>query len=168
MLPNGPHKHELINTLKRVLDDIAGDPLSPALETKLNARYGVGTTDYATLSQLLLSGVEEGWAAYADIAGDPDYRRGRIQEPCDENHRISVESGLLRDVKGQYHRHTTGEINMIIPIDPDGKFCGQGAGWKVFAPMSEHFPTVTGGQVLIMYLLPEGRIEYLPAPATVA
>lgn len=165
MLPDGPHKPAMLAALRRVMDDIAGEPLAPALEATLNGRYGVGSEAYRTLSGLLLQGVEEGWAAYAPIGDDPDYRRGRIQEPCEETHQISVESGLLRDVKGQYHRHTTGEINMIIPIDPDGAFCGQGAGWKVFAPMSEHYPTVTGGKVLIMYLLPQGRIEYCDPPA---
>jgi 2-hydroxylaminobenzoate mutase len=59
---------------------------------------------------------------------------------------MSVESALLQDVKGQYHCHTLGEINMIVPLERDGQFCGHGAGWKVFPPMSEHFPTVTGGR----------------------
>jgi 2-hydroxylaminobenzoate mutase len=72
---------------------------------------------------------------------------------------MSVESGLLRHVKRQYHCHTNGEINMIIPLEELAQFCGHGAGWWVFAPISEHFATVAG-RVLMMYVLPDGEIEY--------
>jgi 2-hydroxylaminobenzoate mutase len=71
---------------------------------------------------------------------------------------------LLRDVKGQYHCHTTGEINMIVPLEEGAQFCGHGAGWRVFPPLSEHFPTVTG-RALMMYFLPGGDIEYRSPPA---
>ncbi|WP_280155896.1 DUF4863 family protein [Piscinibacter sp. XHJ-5] len=56
---------------------------------------------------------------------------------------------------------------MIIPLEPDGQFCGHGAGWKVFPPMSEHFPSVKG-RALMTYFLPEGRIEYKAPPAEIA
>jgi hypothetical protein len=38
---------------------------------------------------------------------------------------------------------------------------GQGPGWVVEAPGSQHVPTVAGGTMLIVYLLPQGRIEFL-------
>jgi 2-hydroxylaminobenzoate mutase len=75
-----------------------------------------------------------------------------------------VESARLRDVRGNYHRHPLGEINMIQPIDPEGAFCGSGAGWKVFAPDTSHYPTVTGGTVTFIFLLPKGQIEYRQKP----
>jgi Domain of unknown function (DUF4863) len=77
---------------------------------------------------------------------------------------MSVESGLLRDVRGQYHCHTRGEIDMIIPIDSGARFCGRGAGWMVYPPLSEHYPTVTGGEALILFFLPNGEIQYKAAP----
>ena len=163
MLPSGPHKAELMQLLRSLCDDIRAMPLDAALEARLNNQYGDGTESYARLAQLLKLGVEEGWAAYADIEGT-DYRRGRIAEPSDETSDMSVESGLLRDVKGQYHCHTNGEINMIIPLEEGAQFCGHGAGWRVFPPMSEHFPTVTG-RALMMYFLPGGEIEYRTPPA---
>jgi 2-hydroxylaminobenzoate mutase len=49
---------------------------------------------------------------------------------------------------------------MIQPIDPEAAFCGSGAGWKVFAPDTSHYPTVTGGTVTFIFLLPKGQIEY--------
>ena len=34
------------------------------------------------------------------------------------------------------------------------------AGWKVYAPGSDHFPTVRGGRALVLYLLPAGAIQF--------
>jgi hypothetical protein len=163
MLPSGSHKNELLNIVHALCDAIRAQPLDEALETRLNRDYGAGTQAFERLSELLKLGVEEGWAGYVDIQG-PQYRRGRIAEPSPETAQMSVESGLLRDVKGQYHCHTNGEINMIIPLEDDAQFCGHGAGWRVFAPMSEHFPTVKG-HALMMYFLPGGEIEYKTPPA---
>ena len=163
MLPSGPHKAELMEMVHRLCEDIRAMPLDAALEARLNREYGASTQSYAQFARLLKLGVEEGWAAYADIDGN-DYRRGRIAEPSRETSEMSVESGLLRDVKGQYHCHTNGEINMIIPLEEGAQFCGHGAGWRVFPPMSEHFPTVTG-RALMMYFLPGGEIEYRTPPA---
>jgi len=55
---------------------------------------------------------------------------------------------------------------MIIPIDRSAQFSGHGIGWTVFPPLSEHFPTVTGGKALMMYFLPNGEIEYKTPPTT--
>jgi hypothetical protein len=163
MLPPSPHKNELLTIVHTLCAAIQALPLDEALEMRLNREYGPGTHAYERLAELLKLGVEEGWAAYEDIQG-PQYRRGRLAEPSPETAQMSVESGLLRDVKGQYHCHTNGEINMIIPLEDGAQFCGHGAGWRVFAPMSEHFPTVNG-LALMMYFLPGGEIEYKTPPA---
>ena len=49
---------------------------------------------------------------------------------------------------------------MIMPVTPQAKFDGKGEGWLVYAPRSGHRPTVTDGRALILYLLPEGKIEW--------
>ncbi|MBP6368696.1 MAG: DUF4863 family protein, partial [Burkholderiales bacterium] len=41
-------------------------------------------------------------------------------------------------------------------------FDGQGAGWVVYGPGSAHSPTVAGGRALVLYLLPQGAIEFTP------
>lgn len=163
VLPHGPHKEELLQWVRQLCDEIRSRPLDQDLEAYLNREYGAGTRPYQELCRLLQLGVEEGWAGYVEIEG-ATYRRGRIAEPSPETAGMSVESGLLRDVMGQYHCHTRGEINMIVPLEPGAQFCGHGAGWRVFPPMSEHFPTVTG-KALMMYFLPGGEIEYRAAPA---
>ncbi|WP_321930967.1 4-hydroxylaminobenzoate lyase [Paraburkholderia guartelaensis] len=163
MLPSGSHKEEMMQVLGRLFNEIRERALDADLETLLNREFGAHSETYAQLTRLLKLGMEEGWAAYVEIEG-ADYRRGRIAEPSHETAGMSVESGLLRDVKGQYHCHTTGEINMIIPLEEGAQFCGHGAGWRVFPPLSEHFPTVTG-KALMMYFLPGGKIEYHTPPA---
>jgi hypothetical protein len=162
-LPTGPSKAALIKAVHELLDFVGGKPLNAELETQLNDRYGASTERFNTLLTLLRAGIDEGWACYAEIDG-PDYRRGRIAQASDATHGFTVESGKLRNVKGNFHRHPRGEINMIAPVDPTGQFCGTGAGWRVFEPDSSHYPTVTGGTVTFLFFLPGGSIEYKAGP----
>src|SRR5438034_1348696 len=39
-------------------------------------------------------------------------------------------------------------------------FPAHGAGWVVYAPGSAHRPTVSDGKALVVYLLPQGTIEF--------
>jgi hypothetical protein len=39
-------------------------------------------------------------------------------------------------------------------------FDGRPAGWCVYPPGSAHHPTVTSGRALVLYLLPEGQIQF--------
>jgi len=67
-----------------------------------------------------------------------------------------------------HHRHPNGEIDLVMPLaSGDGvaaggaaTFDGQSAGWKVYGPGSAHRPTVRGGRALVLYLLPDGAIEF--------
>lgn len=164
ILPSGPHKPKLMAAVTALLNFIGIKPLDMTLEKELNDCYGAATEGYIELRRLLRIGIEEGWACYAEIDG-PDYRRGRLAKPSADTHGFSVETGMLKDVLGNYHRHPLGEINMIAPVDSTGCFCGHGAGWKVFPPESQHYPTVTGGKVTMLFFLPSGQIEYMPPPA---
>jgi hypothetical protein len=49
---------------------------------------------------------------------------------------------------------------MIMPVTPRAKFDGRGAGWLVYGPDSGHSPTVSDGRALVLYLLPQGAIEF--------
>jgi hypothetical protein len=66
----------------------------------------------------------------------------------------------MDDCIGPHHRHPNGEIDLVMPLTPDARFDGQGAGWKVYPPDSAHRPTVSQGRALVLYLLPDGRIEF--------
>jgi hypothetical protein len=62
---------------------------------------------------------------------------------------------------GPLHRHPQGEVNYCIALEGAPTFDGEGPGWVVFPPDSKHVPTVAGGAMLIVYLLPQGAIEFL-------
>jgi 2-hydroxylaminobenzoate mutase len=162
-LPTGKHKPALMTAVGALIAFIGDQPLDEELEARLNDHYGPTTGRFLEIQRLIRVGIEEGWAGYTQVDG-PDYCRGRLANASPETRDFVLESARLRDVRGQYHRHPLGEINMIQPVDPAGKFCGHGAGWKVFAPDTSHYPTVTGGTVTFLFLLPKGLIEYKAAP----
>jgi hypothetical protein len=56
-----------------------------------------------------------------------------------------------------------GEIDLVMPLDADAQFDGHGAGWVVYGPDSVHRPTVAQGRALVLYLLPDGAIEFTPS-----
>ena len=49
---------------------------------------------------------------------------------------------------------------MIMPVTPATEFDGCGAGWLVYGPDTAHRPTVAKGRALVLYLLPQGAIEF--------
>jgi hypothetical protein len=63
------------------------------------------------------------------------------------------------------HGHPKGEIDMIIPETTGAKFDGQGQGWMVYEPESAHHPAATDGKVIVLYLLPEGEIDFTLTPS---
>ena len=58
------------------------------------------------------------------------------------------------------HGHPGGEVCMVLPITPGAQFDGTDRGWCVFEPGTAHHPTVTNGRALILYMLPDGKIEF--------
>ena len=66
----------------------------------------------------------------------------------------------MRNVEGPHHSHPQGEIDLIMPIEGDARFDGRPAGWLVCPPASAHRPTVTDGRALVLYLLPQGEIQF--------
>lgn len=66
----------------------------------------------------------------------------------------------MHDVKGLHRRHPLGEIDMIMPITPNARIDGHGTGWCVHGADTAHYPTVSGGEAIVLYLLPKGEIEF--------
>ena len=114
-------------------------PAAQALNTELIRRYRAGE-----LAQ----------------RGAPPVRFGRVAKPSPEtaDHSIDV---VVMEGAGPRHRHPQGEVDYCVRLDGDPKFDGQPTGWVVYGPGSEHVPTVSGGEMLIAYLLPQGGIEFL-------
>lgn len=64
------------------------------------------------------------------------------------------------DCPGPRHRHPQGEIDLCFATAGSARFDGHPEGWVVYGKGSEHVPTVTDGEMLILYFLPDGAIEF--------
>jgi hypothetical protein len=109
------------------------------------------------LSQALRTGIDEGWLCAREHGG---IKYGRVIEASPETHGFSVDVVEMDDVVGPYHVHPKGEIDMIVPQTAGAVFDGHGKGWLVYGPGSGHKPTVAKGKAIVLYLLPDGEIEF--------
>jgi hypothetical protein len=136
---------------------IAGRPLDAALDIWLNAEHGPGSATFEQLKKACQAGVADGWLCNREGGG---IKYGRIFKPADDLHGFSVDVVDMQDIAGPHHVHPTGEIDLIMPIEGPALFDGRPAGWAVMPPGSAHRPTVSQGRALVLYLLPQGRIEF--------
>ena len=171
------HREELIELAIPFLKEVKDMTPGAEMEKWLNQKYGADSELYKGLSRLIKLGVEEGWAANQEITG-PNYRRSRISEPVPETSYFSVTAVYMNSMdprvfkevhdddvmRGDYHGHPYGELNVVLPIDEGAELKGfqgwQGAGWTAPAPGSSHFPEVRGGALIALFFLPAGRISY--------
>jgi hypothetical protein len=151
------HKAAFHQALVDVTGKIAGRPLDSALQDWLNHGHGVGSSTYAQLKAACVIGVEEGWLCEREGGG---IRYGRVFKAEDALHRFSVDVVDMQNIAGPHHSHPLGEIDLIMPLEGDATFDGHPAGWCVYPPGSAHNPTVAAGRALVLYLLPEGQIQF--------
>jgi hypothetical protein len=136
---------------------LAGRPLDAGLEAWLNAEVGPETVEYRGLKAACQAGAAAGWLCNREGGG---IRYGRIFKPADDLHGFSVDVVDMADIAGPHHVHPHGEIDLVMPLEGDARFDGHPAGWAVMPPGSAHRPTVSQGRALVLYLLPQGAIEF--------
>jgi Domain of unknown function (DUF4863) len=136
---------------------IAAKPLDATLEQELNRTLSPAGSEYQQLVAACRSAIAAGWMCNRETGG---IRFGRVIKPGPRTHGFSVDVVDMDNVAGPHHAHPNGEIDLIMPLTSDARFDGHGAGWCVYGPGSAHRPTVTQGRALILYLLPEGKIEF--------
>ncbi len=134
-----------------------GRALDAALQSDLNLKFPPESAAFQSVNRACHAGIAAGWLCNQ---GDAKRRYGRIFEAGVAMHGFSVDVVDITDLVGNHHRHPTGEIDMIMPVAPQARFDDKGAGWLVYPPGSGHRPSVSGGRALILYLLPEGKIEW--------
>lgn len=91
--------------------------------------------------------------------GEPPVRWSRAAKATPESDSFSIDIVDMTG-PGPRHRHPNGEVNYCIALEGQPTFDDQPPGWVVEPPGSEHVPTVDGGRMLIVYLLPAGAIEF--------
>lgn len=136
---------------------IAGAPLDSELEDRLNREFPPDGSWFADVFQLCREGVAEGWLCGREAGG---IKFGRAAPAADPTHAMSIDVVEMADIAGPHHAHPNGEIDLVMPLDETAQFDGRGAGWKVYEAGSAHHPTVSGGKALVLYLLPDGAIEF--------
>lgn len=143
--------------IRDVTAAIAGLPVEPKLAETLEARFPPGGATFEALKALCRQGIAEGWLCQREHGG---IRFGRPVKPGPETAGYSVDVVLMDSLAGPHHSHPNGEIDMIMPETPGAAFDGKGEGWLVYGPGSAHHPTVSGGRAIVLYLLPEGAIQF--------
>ena len=136
---------------------VAGKPVDAALEDALNRQFPGDGPVFNDIEKACHDAIEAGWMC---SQGGEGRRFGRVIEAGPESGDLSVDVVQLRDIVGPHHRHPNGEICMTMPVTPSARFDGNPRGWKVYGPNTAHRPTVTGGEALVLYLLPGGKIEF--------
>ena len=136
---------------------IADKPLDADMDRLLNDRFPPDGETFAKLAALCRKGMDEGWLGEREHGG---IRFGRPVKPGPETHGFSVDVVRYADLAGPHHAHPNGEIDMIVPIDEGARFDERGEGWLVYAPGTAHYPTISGGEAIVLYLLPDGAIDF--------
>jgi len=149
----------MLDRLQPLLDFCAELDLSDpsAAEKALEAAFPFGGEAVEGIAAAMRAGVEDGSICHM---GEDPVRYSRVLKPSEQTHGFSADA-VLMSAPGPRHRHPQGEIDLCLAIDGEPTFDGNAPGWTVYAPNSVHVPTVRGGKMLILYILPGGEMEFL-------
>ena len=149
----------MLDTFQPLLDAATGIDLSDpeAARAELNSRLDPASPEGKAVSAGLIELLEKGEVAYR---GEAPVKFSRAAKATEETHDFSIDVVDMTGA-GPRHLHPNGEINWCVALEGEPPFQGQAPGWVVETPGSEHVPTVAGGRMLIVYLLPGGAMQFL-------
>ena len=151
---------EFTELMASITGRIEGRALDKALESDLERMFPAQGETVRAVFDACRDAIAEGWMCNREHAG---IKYGRVIKPAPATHGFSVDVVEMNDCAGGHHRHPNGEIDLVMPLEGRAEFDGKGAGWLVYEPGSAHVPTVAGGKALVLYLLPQGAIEFTKA-----
>ncbi len=143
--------------LSDIANDIAQMPVDAALQTHLNQHWGTHSNAFSQLKALCKAGEQDGWLMAREMGG---IKFGRVIKPGTHTAHFSVDVVRMKDIKGPHHVHPNGEIGAVMALSEGAKFDDFSEGWYVYEAGSAHHPTVSNGEAYVLYLLPEGAIEF--------
>lgn len=151
----------MLNTFRPLIDAALGVDLArPDIAVaELTRRFDPRGKAAAELNRALVALLDE--RKIAD-RGEPPVRWSRVSKASPDSADFSIDAVDMNG-PGPHHAHPNGEVNWCIALEGDPRFDGRPAGWVVMPPGSGHVPTVSGGRMLIVYLLPGGKIEFTKA-----
>ena len=148
---------EFTGLIAGITSRIAGQTLDSQLDARLNAEFPADGAEFGRVFEACKEAIAAGWMCNREAGG---IKFGRVVKPSEAIHGFSVDVVEMNSCRGPHHRHPNGEIDMIMPLDPRAQFDGRGRGWLVYPAGHAHYPTVTGGRAIVLYLLPGGAIEF--------
>jgi hypothetical protein len=126
-----------------------------ASRASLEAAFPVDGPLWRELKALFVEGRSAGWLCHKEANG---VKFSRVQKS------LTVPGFSIDAVHmtgpGPGHTHTNGEIDLCFAVSGAPRFDGQPEGYVVYPPGSWHTPTVAGGAMDILYLLPGGAIVF--------
>lgn len=143
--------------LRPVTEYVSSEVVDQALAERLNRQFPPDSETFTAIEAACHEAISVGWMCAQGTAGR---RFGRVIEPCEATGRLSVDVVDLENIVGPHHRHPSGEICMVMPLSEQARFDGNPRGWCVFEPGTDHRPTVTDGRALVLYMLPDGSIDF--------
>lgn len=146
-----------VSHLAELTRAIGAPPLDRSLEARLEQDFGAASTWFGTAAEFYRQGVADGWLCGREASG---IKSGRAVAADDALNGFSVDVVEMVDIAGPHQAHLYGEIDLIMPLDDAAEFDETRAGWIVYGPTSAHAPTVTKANALVLYLLPNGAIEF--------
>jgi hypothetical protein len=159
-------RDNLVHRLASVLSSIKDiDPADPQAAATLSQRFPPDGPELTELAALVRRGVEQGWWANR---GELPVLWSRVAKPEHPGtHGLSIDV-VSMTAPGPGHAHPNGEIDLCFAVSGEPRFDGHAPGWVVYPPGSWHVPTVSGGQMDILYFLPGGAIQFGPRPGAAA
>lgn len=107
------------------------------------------------ITEQLRAGLADGTLCHR---GEFPMKFSRLAKPSDESCGFSVDVVFMSGA-GPRHCHPKGEIDLCIDFSGEPTFDGNPPGWTVYGEDSVHVPVVRGGEMIILYLLPNGAFE---------
>ncbi len=149
----------MLNTFQPLIEAARGLDLADAAaaEAELNRRLDPASDAARALNASLVALLEEGKIAER---GELPVKWGRVSKAVEETAGFSIDA-VHMTARGPRHRHPKGEIDWCVALEGEPTFDGRPPGWVVLGADSVHVPTVAGGAMLVVYLLPGGEIEFL-------
>jgi hypothetical protein len=147
-------KDQFVQLLEPIAKALAGiDVEGPGAAAAVENAVPFTGAQVAAVREAAIASIDSDWLLPKQNAG---IRFGRVAKDL---HGFSVDA-VLMDVPGPRHRHPNGEIDLCFATRGEPKFDGHDPGWVVYGRGSAHVPTVRGGEMLILYYLPGGAIEF--------
>lgn len=154
-------RETLIQALRPVFEAAAEiDLKAPDAAERMEARLPLSGEVVQGLRNLVRQGVREGWLCEREADG---VRFCRLTKANADTRGFSVDVVHMQ-TPGPGHTHPNGEIDLCFGVEGEPTFDGRAPGWTVYPPGSWHVPSVHGGVMDIIYLLPEGAIQFGPKP----